>query len=331
MLLASLARPLLSAPRQCWHALLAGARTPATRTLEACARHAAFLLCGFIALAVQVPLVAAEDTAAVPARPKVPGVLRLDVRRREVLAEHGERPVVVRDGWDWNVAETAIVVCDMWSNHRCRASAERVEVLAPKVNAVLSAARDHGVAIVHAPSGGVSYYETTPFRRRMKLAPAYEPPAPILDVVRADLAAEPPLPIDDSDGGCDDPQPSALVEFDYRQHAAIHMVGYDGVSEDGRELYNYFRHEGIKNVVILGIHTNMCVLARSFGIRQLRALGFNVVLCRDLTDASYDSRDYPFVSHARGTELVVEHIETYLCPSIDSACLMRIVPGTAGP
>ncbi|MBX3413994.1 MAG: isochorismatase family protein [Pirellulales bacterium] len=273
---------------------------------------------------------AKEPAAGGTPRPLVPGVLRLDTRRREILPEHGSQPVVVRDQQEWNAAETAIIVCDLWSNHRCRSSAERIEILAPKVNAMLSAARDHGVTIVHAPSGGISYYETTPFRRRIKQAPAFEPPVAIADVVRADVT-EPPLPIDDSDGGCDDPEPHALVEFDYRQHAAIRMVGYDVVTEDGRELYNYFRQEGIKNVAILGIHTNMCVLGRSFGIRQLRVLGFNVVLCRDLTDASYDPRDYPFVSHTRGTELVVEHIETFLCPSIDSACLTRVVPGTAGP
>lgn len=273
---------------------------------------------------------AGDASTNVSARPQVPGVLRLDARRREVLAEHGPQPVVVRDGVDWHVAETAIIVCDVWTNHRCRASAERIEVLAPKINAVLCAARDHGVTIVHAPSGGVSYYESTPYRQRIKQAASFEPPVAIADVVRADVT-EPPLPIDDSDGGCDDPEPNTLVEFDYRQHPAIRMVGYDVVTEDGRELYNYFRQEGIKNVAILGIHTNMCVLGRSFGIRQLRALGFHVVLCRDLTDASYDSRDYPFVSHARGTELVVEHIETFLCPSIDSACLTRVVPGTAGP
>jgi len=284
-----------------------------------------------ISLTTSAPVTAEERASAVPARPQVPGVLRLDVRRREVLAEHSAEPVIVRDGWEWNVSETAIVVCDVWSNHRCRASAERIEIIAPKINAVLAAARDHGVAIVHAPSGGVSYYETTPFRKRMKLATYFEPPVPIADVVRADVAVEPPLPIDDSDGGCDDPEPNALVEFDYRQHPAIRMVGYDGVTENGHELYNFCRQEGIKNIVILGIHTNMCVLGRSFGIRQLRSLGFNVVLCRDLTDAAYDPRDYPFVSHARGTELVVEHIETYLCPSIESACLTRVIPGSAGP
>ena len=60
-------------------------------------------------------------------------------------------------------------------------------------------------------------------------------------------------------------------------------------------------------------------------------LGFEMVLARDLTDAMYDPRTRPFVSHARGTELVIEHIETMWCPSIPGDDLTRVVPGSADP
>ncbi len=73
----------------------------------------------------------------------------------------------------------------------------------------------------------------------------------------------------------------------------------------------------------------MCVLGRPFGIRQLRKLGMNVVLVRDLTDAMYNPRRAPYVSHARGTELVVEHIEKHWCPSIVSDDLTHVAPGSA--
>jgi hypothetical protein len=49
----------------------------------------------------------------------------------------------------------------------------------------------------------------------------------------------------------------------------------------------------------------------------------NVVLARDLTDAMYDPRQRPWVSHERGTELVIEHIERYWCPSILGEDLTR--------
>ncbi len=68
----------------------------------------------------------------------------------------------------------------------------------------------------------------------------------------------------------------------------------------------------------------MCVLGRSFGIRRLTKLGLNVVLVRDLTDAMYAPRDEPYVSHQRGTELVIEHIEQHWCPSIEAIDLTRL-------
>ena len=35
---------------------------------------------------------------------------------------------------------------------------------------------------------------------------------------------------------------------------------------------------GVANVLLVGVHTNMCVLGRPFGLRQLSALGKNVAL-----------------------------------------------------
>ena len=84
-------------------------------------------------------------------------------------------------------------------------------------------------------------------------------------------------------------------------------------------------------MALLGVHTNICILNRSFGIRQMTRLGFQVVLVRDLTDSMYDPRKRPFDSHSRGTELVIEHIEARWCSSILSNDLTRIIPGTDSP
>jgi hypothetical protein len=39
---------------------------------------------------------------------------------------------------------------------------------------------------------------------------------------------------------------------------------------------------------------------------------------RDMTDAMYDPRSHPFVSHFEGTRLVIEHIEKHWCPTVAS-------------
>ena len=124
------------------------------------------------------------------------------------------------------------------------------------------------------------------------------------------------MPIDDVTQPCDDQVVGPAVRRYNRENAALEITGYDGISDSGEEIYNFCMQEGIRNIVLMGVHTNMCVLGRSFGIRQQVRLGMNVVLARDLTDAMYDPRQKPFVSHERGTELVIEHIERFWCPSI---------------
>ena len=80
----------------------------------------------------------------------------------------------------------------------------------------------------------------------------------------------------------------------------------------------------------MGVHTNDCILNRSFATREMKWIGFNVAVVRDLTDTLYDPRTPPFVSHARRTELAIEYIEANWRPSILGEDLTRVVPGTDG-
>lgn len=262
-------------------------------------------------------------------RPAVPGTLRIELRERvEMEPESGVFRAQFR-GVDWQAEETAIIICDMWDGHYCRGAAQRVSDMVPRMNRVLTAARNHGVAIVHAPSGTMDVYADTPHRRRAIEAPTAESPVPIEGWCYLDPETEAALPIVDSESPCDDPIPREAVRMFDQQHPGLDIIGYDAISDSGVEIYNYLQQLGIRNVAIMGVHTNMCVLGRSFGIRQMVRLGMNVVLVRDLTDAMYDPREPPYVSHTRGTELVVEHIEKYWCPSIESASLMTVVAGSA--
>jgi len=265
-----------------------------------------------------------------PNRPKVPGTISLRARGRS------GPPGSVRVSekvLSWEVARTAIIICDMWNTHTCDLSAQRVAAMAPRMNQVVSASRSLGVMIIHAPSDTMKYYEGTPQRLRMQRAPVASSPTPILTRCPRDSAEERNFPIDDSAGGCDDPiLKNWTGPYPWtRQHPALDVVGFDGVSDNGQEIYNFCKQEGIVNVALMGVHTNICILNRSFGIRQMTQLGFHVVLVRDLTDAMYDPRTRPFVSHMRGTELVIEHIESKWCPSIMSDGLTRVVAGTDSP
>ena len=102
------------------------------------------------------------------------------------------------------------------------------------------------------------------------------------------------------------------------QHAGLTIRDSDAISDSGVEIWNLLESRKINNVILLGVHTNMCVLGRPFGLRQMAKNGKNVVLMRDMTDTMYNPQKAPYVSHFKGTELIVEHIEKYVCPTITS-------------
>ena len=102
------------------------------------------------------------------------------------------------------------------------------------------------------------------------------------------------------------------------QNSLLKIHDEDAISDSGVEIWNLLEHRGIKNVILLGVHTNMCVLGRPFGLRQMAKNGKNVVLMRDMTDTMYNPEKWPYVTHFVGTELIVEHIEKFVCPTITS-------------
>jgi nicotinamidase-related amidase len=255
-------------------------------------------------------------------RPVLPNRLRLRLRTRV-------QPWKGVDAWvehafaeDIPAAELAILICDMWDTHTCAAAARRVDAMAPRMNAVVSAARAAGVQIIHSPSDVLDFYADTPQRRRVLAVPPAPPPQPL-------ELPNPPLPIDDSDGGCDSPGPRRTgPPWPWtRQHAAIEIAEPDLISVRGDEVYSLLRHLGIGTLVIMGVHTNMCVLHRTFGIKAMTRWGVRCILARDLTDALYNPAKPPYVSHDEGTELVVQHIERHWCPSVLGEDLARVVPG----
>jgi nicotinamidase-related amidase/type 1 glutamine amidotransferase len=226
----------------------------------------------------------------------------------------------------WDPKKTALIICDMWDNHWCKGATDRVREIAVRLNRVASEARRQGVLIIHAPSDCMGFYKEFSQRRLAQQAPPAKDAPEDIHLWCRSLRDELRLPIDDNDSGCDDDPrcvtPNPWKQPWKRQIATIHVADCDAVSDSGREIWNLLSQRGIENVMLTGVHTNKCVLGRPFGLRQMAKNGKNVVLLRDLTDSLYDSRKAPFVSHERGTDLVIEHIERYVCPTVLSGELL---------
>lgn len=233
--------------------------------------------------------------------------LRLRLRTRVELFKGSGRWEEVYFEKSLSVPETAILICDMWDKHWCRGASERCGILAQRMAPLVERARARGVQIIHAPSDTMEFYKDFPQRRRILELPIVEPPASL-------GLSDPALPIDDSDGGCDTRGDNVYKAWT-RQNAAIPISGDDVISDNGKEIYSLLHARGIKTLLVMGVHTNMCVLNRSFAIKQMTNWGINCVLIRDLTDTMYDPHDRPYVPHDQGTALVVEHIEKYWCPT----------------
>jgi nicotinamidase-related amidase/type 1 glutamine amidotransferase len=221
----------------------------------------------------------------------------------------------------WDPAKTAIVVCDMWNQHWCPDATKRVAEMAPRMNAVLVAARNQGVLIIHCPSNTMKFYEGTEQRDRARQAAKVVTKVPLRQSCNLDVKREGRLPIDDSDGGCECDPPCKQGSPWTRQIETLKIEAPDAITDSAEAVY-LMKQRGIENVIVTGVHTNMCVLGRPFAIRQLVDQGFHVALMRDMTDSMYSSRRPPYVSHFTGTDLVVEHIERHWCPTVTSVDLL---------
>ena len=199
----------------------------------------------------------------------------------------------------WDPKQTAIIICDMWDHHWCKGAAARVAEMAPRINDFITEARRRGVLIVHAPSECMKAYEE-PSR-----------PAPSQDTSRGSnfpiscgSSVRGLMPRNGSNGPSTNPTAAAIARPHVpsrrpwkKQIDTIKIADEDAISDSGVEIASLFAQRGIDNVMLVGVHENMCVIGRSFGLRNMVRLGKNVVLVRDLTDAMYNPRMAPHVSH----------------------------------
>jgi hypothetical protein len=167
----------------------------------------------------------------------------------------------------------------------------------------------------------MNFYRDSEGRKLAQSAPPSDPPeaAPLHD---------PPLPIDDSNGGCDTPGDTEHRAWS-RETPLLTIAPGDVISDTGTEIYNVLRQHGIDTLFYMGVHANMCILNRSFGIRQFARWGIHCILVRDLTDAMYEPSSRPFVSHAAGTELVIQYIEQHWAPTVTSVQMMQALSGAS--
>lgn len=257
-------------------------------------------------------LLAAAGAGALVAAKNSSRILRLPLRTRVEAFKGSGIWEEVRFERDLPISATALLICDMWDNHWCTGAARRVGELVKVMAPVIDRSRDAGIQIIHAPSDVMDFYKDYPQRRRMLALAQVSLP------VECNLT-DPPLPVEN---GCDTSADKFFKAWK-REHAGLTIGPDDAISDKGSEIYALLKQKGIGNLLVMGVHTNVCILKRTFAIRQMSKWGIRCMLVRDLTDTMYDPKTPPYVAHEKGTELVVEHIEKYWCPTTLSSELVR--------
>jgi hypothetical protein len=207
-----------------------------------------------------------------------------------------------------NPAHIGVVVVDMWNFHWCKTSTERVGVLVPRMALVLAKAHDMGMTIFWCPSdvadnyaGTVQYQAATAVRRH---------PLPAL--------AELSCPSAPDGGGCTCGPERCSVNYGWdAMHEGLVMHEDDFMPNDLETLYSLCVERGITHLIYLGVHTQVCLLGKSIGLRNMTRAGFQCILARDLTDAHglYDPKKG--ITPDQFTQNVVAHFEKYLSPTIN--------------
>ncbi len=271
------------------------------------------LSAGIVLATMFLPLVMIAQKSSAP----LSGNIHISTQKRVASDLDSGAYILVNELQQWDPKQTAIIICDMWNEHWCKGATARVAEMAPGLNEVITMARNKGMLIVHAPSDCMAYYKDHPARKLMLKYNGGKYEKLVSD---NNLATEKGAvwPIDQSDGGCDDLVRCTEASPWIKQIDALEIKEGDVISDSGAEMAALFEKKDIKNVILTGVHTNMCVIGRSFGLRNMVRLGKNVVLMRDMTDAMYNSRKAPEVNHFTGVHLVVDYIEQYVCPTIVS-------------
>lgn len=206
-----------------------------------------------------------------------------------------------------------LVVVDMWNWHWCKTSTERVSALVPRLNACLREARDLGMPVFLCPTDVADNYVGTPMVERVLAVEPMVPPQ----------GPEPVCPPAPDGGGCTCGKERCQGNYGWDgMHPDLEIGPDDLMPNDPDRLYTLCRQRGITHLVFCGVHTQVCLLGKSIGLRAMSRAGFHCALARDLTDAH--GRYEPGVETPDDfTAKVVEHFEKHLAATVDLAATLR--------
>ena len=202
------------------------------------------------------------------------------------------------------VAQTALVLVDIWNTHFIESWRDRAEqVTTAAIVPVLAAARQAGLTIVHAPSVRVAeqYPQVQRYRSASGTAPATPPEWPPESFrSRTGPYAVYRNPREQA--------PGRPLHWADRLAMSPHIDVQDGeaVVATGAQFHALLQDHRILHLLYVGFATNWCVLGKDYGIRAMKDRGYNTILLRDATTGV----EFPdTLDTLQATELAVREVE----------------------
>lgn len=202
------------------------------------------------------------------------------------------------------VAQTALVLVDIWNTHFIESWRDRAEhVTLAAIVPVLAAARQAGLTIVHAPSVRVAaqYPQGQCYRPATDTPPAQPPewPPPAFRSRTGPYAVY---------RNPREQAPGRPLHWAARLAMSPHIDVQPGeaVVATGAQLHALSQDRRILHLLYVGFATNWCVLGKDYGIRAMKNRGYSPILLRDATTGV----EFPdTLDTLQATELAVREVE----------------------
>jgi nicotinamidase-related amidase len=129
-------------------------------------------------------------------------------------------------------------------------------------------------------------------------------------------------------------QPAQGAQFRAEREArridpCVEPTAEDFVVATGEQLHRLCRERGLLHLFYAGFAANICIPFKDYGVRAVRARGYNVVLLRDCTTAI---EGHDTVADRSGTRQAIRELEMAdLASTVTAAAFVTACAGADGP